>query len=360
MSLDERAGPSLRQGLVILASLATLWVGLGCAGGPARPPRSSYPSATAPVKLDHATHVFEGHAGAVHAVAFSFDGTWLATGGEDHYIRVWNLQAIANPHTLAGHTEAITALAFTRDGQLLISASEDDTIRLWEVASWRQVGTMAGEAGGVTSIALGPSNEWLVSGSADGKVTVWNLKNKTVMRSFLAHATSVASVAVHPSGSQFASAGADGNVVLWAVLTGDRVWNFRDEHNSFSCAAFSPDGKILAVGDAGGRATLLNSANGDLVRRLGGNMRRVNGIVFDRSGGQLGMAGADNFFYALGIVEFWDVFSSARKFERISAHARGTLGIAISPDGNWLATTSEDGTTKLWDSQKWRVSPPGS
>jgi WD40 repeat protein len=77
-----------------------------------------------------------GHAGSVWAVAWSRDGTRVATGGEDRAIRVWRVDPKALGHntleaTLAGHTDTVTALAFSPDGRTLYSISDDGTLRLW-------------------------------------------------------------------------------------------------------------------------------------------------------------------------------------------------------------------------------------
>src|ERR1035441_4704941 len=72
------------------------------------------------------------------AVAFSADGKWLATGGTDSTIRVWNLEAKAGPLELKGHTGCISALAFSPDGTLLASSSADKTARIWKTDTWKE------------------------------------------------------------------------------------------------------------------------------------------------------------------------------------------------------------------------------
>jgi WD40 repeat protein len=72
------------------------------------------------------------------AVAFSTDGKWLATGGTDSIVRVWNLETREAALELRGHTDWISALAFSPDGKLLASGSADRTARIWKTDSWKE------------------------------------------------------------------------------------------------------------------------------------------------------------------------------------------------------------------------------
>jgi WD40 repeat protein len=80
-----------------------------------------------------------GHTGAVDALAFSPDGTVLASGSSDMTIHLWKLRQGHDPYqvglslasNLTGHTGAVNALAFSPDGTFLASGSSDQTVRIW-------------------------------------------------------------------------------------------------------------------------------------------------------------------------------------------------------------------------------------
>ena len=71
-------------------------------------------------------------AGQINAVAFSPDGTRIATAGENRTITLWDTATGQSVVVLRGHTEAVLSVAFSPDGRRLASGSIDATIRIWE------------------------------------------------------------------------------------------------------------------------------------------------------------------------------------------------------------------------------------
>ena len=76
--------------------------------------------------------------------------------------------------TLGAHTKPVLSVAFSSDGSLLASGSKDTNIILWNTTSWSEVRVIGGEhTDDVNGVAFSPDGSLLISGSSDGKLIVW-------------------------------------------------------------------------------------------------------------------------------------------------------------------------------------------
>ena len=130
-------------GLVVVS----VWLAFPLLGGQERGNRPNadkkQADSTAPVKeqaqalqvleADQPTLTLKGHTGDVQSVVFSADGKRLASGSNDHTVRVWDATSGQETLTLKGHTSIVTSVAFSADGKRLASASYDQTVKLWDV-----------------------------------------------------------------------------------------------------------------------------------------------------------------------------------------------------------------------------------
>ena len=114
-------------------------------------------------------------------MAFSRDGKTLASGGDDHTIKLWDVGTKANIGILEGHTFGVNSVAFSRDGRTLASGSTDATVKLWDVATGANFATLP-HMSGVNSVAFSSDGTTLASGTGEGTVELWDTSGWTGAR----------------------------------------------------------------------------------------------------------------------------------------------------------------------------------
>ena len=106
----------------------------------------------------------EGHRGRVNSVAFSPDGTTLASGSWDPSIKLWDVATRTNIVTRTRFTRGVYSVAFSPDGGILASGSGDRVTHLWDVATRAMITTLQGHTDDVTSVSFYPMGVSLLLG----------------------------------------------------------------------------------------------------------------------------------------------------------------------------------------------------
>jgi WD40 repeat protein len=175
------------------------------------------------------------HTAGVACVAFSPDGSRLASVGGDGVIRVWSVadngaltQLVkfeGQVPTSASGFSPLTTVAFSPDSRFVAAAGADAVVRVWDVQTKSEVRGLRGHTDWVTSVVFSPDGRFLASVAAekDNSVRVFELPALDTGGAAGGHLLAVNAVAVSPNGKFVATAGTDQTIKVWDIATGKEV-----------------------------------------------------------------------------------------------------------------------------------------
>ena len=286
--------------------------------------------------------IFQGHTDWVWSVAFSPDGQTLASGSDDETIRLWRVSSGQCLSTLQGHTQRLRSVAFSPDGQVLASGSEDKIVKLWQVSNSECLNSLEGHTNWVNSVVFSPDAQLLASGGNEAVVKLWQVGSRNCVGTLQGHVSRIRSVAFSPDSKTLASSSEDQTVKLWDVNTQQCLHTLKGHTNWVNSVTFSPDGQLLASGCDDQTVRLWEVNTGNCLNVLIGHNDWVSSVTFSPNGQILVSGGYDQ------TVRFWEV-RSGQCLNTLKGYTNRLLSVAFSPDGQMLASGSYDQMVRLWD-----------
>jgi WD40 repeat protein len=301
----------------------------------------------------------------VTAIAFPPQGDLVATGHDDHVVRLWDLASEQTVREFRGHGQAVSALAFSPDGKTLATAGEDKVIRLWDVATGASRGSLVGHTDRIPALAWRPDGRHLVSAGWDTTARVWDVSTCEPVILLNSHAGQVYALAFSPDGSRLACADSDNAVHIWdtnrnrtvTVLRGHALASPSRQADGVRCLAFSPDGQRLAWGGTERVIHLWDARQGTNEDDTVDPLTSRTGLGVSPDGRRLASLGAGT------PLRVWDTATAQPAVELEGGPV--LRAFAASPDGRWLAgSVAQEGghelppdarnTLRLWDAATGR------
>jgi WD40 repeat protein/tRNA A-37 threonylcarbamoyl transferase component Bud32 len=351
------------------------------------------------------------HPAAINAAELSRDGRWLATGGADGKVRIFDVMTGADTGLSNHYGDGIIAVEFSPDGRRLAYAggtrgwtrSQDTTIRIWDLATGETL-RLEGHAQAVFGLAWSPDARLLVSCGFDGRIKAWDpdsgtelppffaspkqrvlcradfspdgqllgvvgmddpnptaratlfdVKTRRVVRELAGHSMTVQGIRFSFDGKYIATSGLERAVKIWSVATPLAFVSLEPHSQPVWTAAFSPDGCRVATGSLDQTARIWDAGNGELLQTLLVRFPVVS-LAFSHNGHRLATVGPEN-SACLWIVRPKSEVPGPRsetdnadeEFLRLRGHTRAVLAVAWSPDDRWIATGSKDTTARISD-----------
>jgi WD40 repeat protein len=253
--------------------------------------------------------------------------------------------------TLDGHSHGITSVTFVlrTKSAVALSASLDHDLRMWNVNTDEAGIRFVGHQSPARCLAVSLDGKRAITGSGqpnkrtpDTCVRVWDLDARSCIATLSAHESSVTAVAFHANGKLFLSGDKSGIVIFWDARSLKPIQAIEAHDRSDVLGLiFLPGGK-QALSCGGDHKLLLWDVDKRAVSKtFEGHLEAVTGVSASPDGKYAATSSLD------GTVRVWNLATADSRV--IKGHEKEVHCVAYSPDGKRLLSGGRDKTVRLWD-----------
>ena len=211
---------------------------------------------------------------SVLAADISSDQQWIALGGPDRVLKIYNTKDGSLEHRIKKHTEWVTAVEFSPDSKYLASGDRNGGLVLWESATGLELFNLPGHKGAITALTWRRDSEMVVSASEDGTLKLWKATDGAALKNIPAHPGGVLSASFAPDG-RVVSCGRDNKVQIWD-LAGKNLATPAFKGDLPNRVTFNDDGTKVVGSDWTGKVFVWNAKSGQSLGELEANPPTLN------------------------------------------------------------------------------------
>uniref|UniRef100_A0A669E7U7 PWP2 small subunit processome component n=1 Tax=Oreochromis niloticus TaxID=8128 RepID=A0A669E7U7_ORENI len=202
----------------------------------------------------------QGHFNNMASLAYSPDGQYIVTGGDDSKVKVWNTNTGLCFVTFTEHTSSVTNVTFTSSGFVIVSASLDGTVRAFDLHRYRNFRTFTSPwPAQFSSLAVDVSGELVSAGAQDSfEIFLWSMQTGRLLEVLAGHEGPVSCLCFSPVQSVLASCSWDRTVRLWDMLDSWQTKETLPLTSDGLAVTYRADGQELAVATLNGEISFWN------------------------------------------------------------------------------------------------------